>query len=39
MQRDHRHMEIVVDEFRRRGGLITMEDILEELVEHLGRER
>ena len=32
MQRDHRHMEIVVDEFGGVVGLITMEDILEELV-------
>ena len=32
MKRNHIHMEVVVDEFGGVAGLITMEDILEELV-------
>jgi len=32
MQRDKRHMTLVVDEYGQTSGLITMEDILEEIV-------
>ncbi len=39
MQRDHRHMVIVVNEYGQVSGLVTMEDIIEQLVGEIWDEQ
>jgi len=39
MQRDHRHMVIVVNEYGHVSGLVTMEDIIEQLVGEIWDEQ
>ncbi len=38
MQREHVHMSLIIDEIRWNGGILLMEDILEEIVGEIRDE-